>query len=347
VNVSVFDERKEWAEARGKGLGGTDVSALIPAPGLYSTGSLNPWKHALDVYLGKLGLSQQREPTEAMFWGNYLERGVAMQYAALTKRSVVPPELIGKYLAEMFPGLISEVWNNQTLLHHPDLPFVLGTPDGMVLGDSIGLEIKTSGFKSAEWGKPGSDEIPKHYRIQVAQYMAITGFDQWDVAVLFSGNRLELYTVGRDRELEDGLLNVATEFWHENIEKQIAPPLDGSESWARYLARSYAIGNLSVLKPRADVDEWAGKLTEAQGRKNQAEADERAAKNHLAQLIGENKGYQITSGGKVQWIRPRPQSVTDWEALAQSFNPTPEKIKEHTKEKPSSAYVRLYGGKGE
>jgi predicted phage-related endonuclease len=333
MSASVFDERKEWLEQRGNGLGGTDTSAVV---------NLNPWKNALDVYLGKLGLSERREPTEAMFWGNYLERGVAIQYAARTGFSVVPPEHIGKYLAEMFPALIADVWGTQTLLHHPDLPFVLGTPDGLILASSRGLEIKTSGFKGAEWGKPGTDEIPTHYRIQVAQYLAITGFDSWDVAALFSGNRLEIYTVGRDRTLEDTLLNAAADFWHNNVERRMPPPLDGSESWRRHLGKVYAIGNQTMLEPSSEAEQWATLLRDAQRSKADAEAAEGIAKNQLASLIADNKGVKLSDGGKAQWVRPRPSDSTDWEAVARSLNATPEQIAQHTKQKHNAAYVRLY-----
>lgn len=336
MSADVFDERKEWFEQRGKGLGGTDTSAVV---------NLNPWKSALDVYLGKLGLTEQREPTEAMFWGNYLERGVAIQYAARTQRNVVPPELIGKYLAEMFPTLIADVWGAQTLLHHPDLPFVLGTPDGLILGESRGLEIKTSGYKSAEWGKPGTDEIPTHYHIQCAQYMAITGFDVWDLAALFSGNRLELYTIGRDRSLEDTLLNAAADFWHNNVEARVPPPLDGSSSWTRHLGRTFAIGNQNWVEPTPELEIAAEHLRDAQARYDAACADESLAKNQIAAILGESKGAKLRDGNKVQWIRSRPSDVTNWEAVAMGLNPTPEQIAEHTTKQTRNAYVRFFEGK--
>jgi predicted phage-related endonuclease len=334
TDICVFDERKNWLEARGRGLGGTDTSAIV---------NLNPWKRPIDVYLNKLGLDDQREPTEAMFWGSYLERGVAQLYATRTGCALIPPELMGDHLRAKFPGMAHEVLGKFTLLNHADLPFVLGTPDMLARDWPRGVEIKTCGHKTAEWGKEGTDEVPVHYRIQVAQYMAITGFDVWDIAALFSGNRLEIFPIGRDRPLEDQLLNHAADFWHKHVEARLEPTLDESESWKRHLGKLYAIGNQDFIEPDPAIDEAATALKEAQQAICEAEQLEALAKNRLAQLIGTNKGAKLTAGGKVQWIRSRPSMVTDWETLCGKLNATPEQITEHTKPQSRAPYVRLYG----
>jgi predicted phage-related endonuclease len=328
---TVFDERKEWLEQREQGLGGTDISAVL---------NLNPWKTPLDVYLGKIGAAERREPTEAMFWGNKLERIILERYAELTGYRVCPPANI----QELYPDR-STAWNGQTLIKHAALPFILGTPDGIAYEVGRGVEIKTAAFRGSEWGKAGTDEVPNHYRLQVAQYMAITGLDVWDLAVVFSGNKFELFTVRRDRDLEDACLSAGAEFWKGNVVAKVPPRIDGSTSWQRHLSRTFAVGNQTMIAATAEIQEAASNLHGAQEAIRTAEADELLYKNTLAALLGENKGAKLEDGAKVQWVRPRASSETDWEALALSLKPTPEQVTAFTSQKSKSAYVRLYEAK--
>lgn len=328
---SCFDDRKEWLEQRKAGIGGTDISAVL---------NLNPWKTALDVYLGKTGRAEMREPSEAMYWGNKLEPLILEKYAIDTGLKVAP----SLYVNDLYPSR-SVVLGAQTLIEHADMPYCLGTPDGIAFEIGRGIEVKTAGFKSTDWGKAGTDEVPHHYRLQVSWYMAITGLEVWDIAALFSGNNLEIFTVARDRDLEDTLLNAGADFWNNNVLKECAPPIDGSEAWKKHLSRVYAVGNQTMLAASPEIDVAAEALRFAQEQKQNAVTDEGLAKNHLAQLLGENKGAKLSAGGTAQWVRSKPGKETDWEALAKALNPAPELIAEYTKDTQRAAYVRLYEGR--
>ena len=309
--AAVLDERKEWLESRTKGLGGTDISAVV---------GMNPWKTAIDVYLGKLGLSEPKDVTEPMEWGTYQEQGIRSAYERRTNWKVEVP----------------------TLLHHPQVQFVLGTPDGIVPDAARGLEIKTSAFKTSEWGKPGSDEVPVHYSLQCAQYMAITGLEVWDLAVLFSGNRLEIFTLRRNPEIEEQILAAAKWFWETHVVPKVPPPVDGSESYTRYLAKKYALGSQTYIEPTNEIVYAATSLRDAQLELKLMKERERIAKNLLGDFIGENKGVKLPDGSRADWVRPKPQLVTDWEGLARRYTEDPEQIAEFTEEKPSTPYIRLY-----
>jgi hypothetical protein len=45
--------------------------------------------------------------------------------------------------------------------------------------------------------------------------------------------------------------------------------------------------------------------------------------------------------GKATWVRFKPHAATDWEALARSFNPTPDQIAQFTTEKKRNPYLRV------
>jgi len=323
--VSVVETKEQWLTQRKGGIGGTDISAIL---------GLNPWRNAIDVYLAKLGLAHQPE-TQAMRLGNRLEPVIAEEYADLTGSQLVR----GAEIAQLFPGL-ANVWRGHTIIEHREHRFLIGTPDAIVPDAERGLEIKNAGFQSREWGRPGTDEIPRHYLLQCAWYMALTGMSHWDVAVLFSGNRMEIYTVRRNAELESALLKVGVEFWQRHILTHTPPPIDASKSYAQYLARKFHVGTEQVVVATPEAEHWAARLRDAQSRIAGYEQERQLALNHLMALAADNKGIQGVFG-KATWVRPRPQAATDWEALARSFNPTPEQIERFTTEKTRNAYLKV------
>jgi len=92
------------------------------------------------------------------------------------------------------------------------------------------LECKTaSPFSRAQWGEPGSDQIPLHYLTQVTWYLALTGIERADIAVLFGNTDFRIYSIHRDRELENLVLEKAQHFWHEHVLKDVPPPAQTPE----------------------------------------------------------------------------------------------------------------------
>jgi putative phage-type endonuclease len=341
----MIDETVEsFLSARAGGLGGTDMAAVV---------GLSPWKRPIDVFQGKIDPQGFAEPDkECLFWGSALEPIIRERYAIRYDVQVLAPDAIG----EMFPN--NRPWRNQTIVIGPE-PWMLGTPDGLLPSHRCGLEIKCSAYQSQEWGKEGTDEIPQHYLVQVMWYMAVTGLGAWNIAVLFSGNRLQAYRVERNQELIDSLLERGRSFWNDNVLKQVPPAIDESESYSRYLARKFSLGNGDLIPETPDIAQWTTKLRDAQKIAKQAELDECFAKNHLADLIGEAGGCK-TSLGKVGWVRPKNTSfTTDYKSafaelsalitrMAPNVASEVEQIKQQfTNEKTINPYIRAWFAKGE
>ena len=86
------------------------------------------------------------------------------------------------------------------------------------------LECKTAGFtRGKEWGEVGTDQIPESYLIQCAFYASICDVPKIDIAVLIGGQDFRIYTYERNRELEEKLIKIACNFWHNHIEKRTPP----------------------------------------------------------------------------------------------------------------------------
>lgn len=326
-------EKEQFLQRRKGGIGGTDISAIV---------GLNPWRNAMDVWLAKLGRDECPEQSEAMWWGSYLEAGIARKYAERTGYTL----LTGDRIAQSWTASPARAWNGITIIEHSKHPFLIASPDALALHTDRGVDFKLASFKSHEWGKEGTDKVPDHYAIQCAWYMAITGYAAWDLAVLFSGTRLEIFTIWRNPELEQVLIESAIEFWQKHVVAEVPPPIDGSLTWARYLAQLYGKGNEQVITSTTEADRIAAQLRDAEARMKQAESDLQLAKNKLAALIGENKGIQ-GGWGKATWVRPRPGRETDWEALArqllQQYAPDEARarILEFTCERPRTPYLKV------
>jgi predicted phage-related endonuclease len=86
------------------------------------------------------------------------------------------------------------------------------------------LECKTAGFtKVKEWGDSGTDQIPESYLVQVAYYGAICDVPKVDIAVLIGGQDFRIYTYNRNKDLEDKIIKIGINFWHNHIKKRIPP----------------------------------------------------------------------------------------------------------------------------
>ena len=128
---------EEWLHWRKKGIGGSDVSAIL---------GINKWTSAIELWLDKT--NQKNDPVEvneAMQWGTILEPIIRDHFADVTGKTVM------------------EV---KAMLQHPDHPFMLADVDGVTTddnGDTAILEIKTaSEFKRDEW----SEGVPSYYQTQ-------------------------------------------------------------------------------------------------------------------------------------------------------------------------------------
>jgi putative phage-type endonuclease len=181
-----MSERKEWLEQRMKGIGGSDISAILLS---------NPWRTPLDVWLEKMGRAEPWavEP-ERVKWGRLLEAPIARGYAEAMELG--PDELFE-------PGL----------LKHSQIPCILGTPDRMYTSQPRGVEIKAvNQFAKSEYGEEGTDAVPDHYHLQADHYLFLTDFTEWDLPILFGGQHLGIFTVKRNVLLDAIIAEASAKF---------------------------------------------------------------------------------------------------------------------------------------
>jgi putative phage-type endonuclease len=162
--------KDEWLVWRNRGIGGSDVGAIV---------GLNKWKSALDIYLDKTGRGKEYQENESAYWGNTLEEVVAREFEKRT----------GKKLKR-----------RNAILQHPEYTFMLANVDRLLIGEKAGFEAKTvSAYGAEEWE---GEEIPESYVLQCMHYMIVTGLKKWYIACLIGGQKF-VY-----KEIECAIINL-------------------------------------------------------------------------------------------------------------------------------------------
>lgn len=225
-------------------------------------------------------------------------------------------------------------------MRNPEHPWMLATPDRLVHPADFtppirGLEIKTAGVRQSDHWGTGPDDVPEKYLAQCAWSMAVTGLPEWDLAVLIGGNDDRFYRLHRDLELEAGLIEVGRRFWFENVLAEVAPPVDGSVPYSKFLAARFPRDERPLLPPTDEAREVLRLLREARSRLAVVEEEAAKHENEIKALIGDAAGIE----GIATWKATRPSHKTDWEAVAQVLAAgSPEllaaAIARHTTQKP-------------
>ena len=187
-------------DARRKGLGGSDIAAVL---------GISPYKTAYEVYEEKVnGYSKDLSDNEKVQSGIFLEDGIAKWYEAVKKVGTFKP---------------------QNMRTHKDYPFLLANPDRLIAGKKIGVEIKNVGERSKHlWGEDGSQVVPDYYFLQAAHYMLVLDYQAWDVVACIGGQELRTYRFERDAEIDELIIQGASDFWHNHVEKRVEPSKDYS-----------------------------------------------------------------------------------------------------------------------
>ena len=270
---------------RKTGIGGSDAAAIVGL-GKYST--------PLSVYLDKT-TDVVKETTEVMTRGNVLEPFV-------------------QSLFERKTGW--KVQNNLQTQRNPDHPFMLANLDGLLPSERAIAEFKTAVYTKGtkeEWGDEGTDEIPKHYLIQVAHYASVMNAETVHVGVLFGDEKLfnsyrllqeireetghpiqfdrlgcdfRVYVYKRHDDLTRKLINKERSFWFDHVLKNNPPaPQDGNVD---DFLKAYPIANDRVVCVSESDMAKIQSFNETKQKAKEWQAREEAEKADILKLFGDS-----------------------------------------------------------
>jgi putative phage-type endonuclease len=287
----ITEERKKWLLERKTYIGGSDIAACC---------GLSPYKTPLRVYLEKTSPEIKETTNEAMERGHRLEPEVARMYEENT-------------------GFELEIEPN--VIRHPDYSFMAVNIDRWADNKKHLLEIKTTDSMSGairrkEWGEQYTDQVPEVYLCQVAYQSAIVSASQpishVDIALLIGEREFRIYTYKPDKELEDKLLQVAFNFWHNHILKQIPPEPIGLED----ISSLYKEGNGQSIEADGLIMEKVSILRGLKAQEREITEAIRQVQAEVQSFMKENEVLIDNCGNTLAtWKTLKPKVVFDINAL--------------------------------
>jgi putative phage-type endonuclease len=275
-------DRAEFHALRKEGIGGSDVAAIL---------GLDRYRTPEQVWLEKTG---QVKPIDAMTPDQ--ERGITFEDIAATKFEKATGIILNKT-----PGRH----------RHPKHKFMLANIDRMVEGRPILAEIKCPSL--GMFSRIKREGLPDSWRLQMQHYMEVVAFD-YAIIVIFCADRMELihFTVERDQQLIDSMIEKESEFW--TLVETMTPPPDVIAE-----IRGQEIVVVGSVTKRADKQftEALSFLREAKALTKTAEQAENDAKERFIEVIGDTPGiYELEGLGRVHYAEREGRSGFDDKALA-------------------------------
>lgn len=296
---------KEQLALRQRGLGASDVPAIIgvPSPG---------GRTIVDVWARKLrGPSLNIAPIVDDYGP---EPETCDAYCPFIKGDrKVAGTVLEDAIAQLYEILTGLETVRDTTRAHPEDPWALATADRLVLPAAgaepdRGLEIKLVGERQAARAWP-EDGVAEHVWVQTQWCMYVYELARWDVCALVGGSAPRIVRIERDDAFLDECVALCRTFWFEHVLGNSAPPPPTAEA-AMALARTLwgrDDGTEAEAPPEALA--LAEELVLVQSRQKELEEREKTLKAGLAVLTAERKrifgpwgAFQhATKQGSVSW----------------------------------------------
>ena len=193
-----YKTHAEWLELRKSGLGGSDAYQLI----------LNEYGSKFAVWIDKTGRDMsEKVESVPMKHGTMVESAIREWFVSETGLKVEKPSYI---------------------IRSDEHPFMFASLDGIGVdkdGEQFIFEAKdTWSFKNEPILSSG--DIPKYWITQLHHYFAVTGIKKAYLAYWFGNRIMDWQLIERDDELCNMIVKIESEFWAENILKDIEPEID-------------------------------------------------------------------------------------------------------------------------
>lgn len=206
LTTLTFDNEDDWLALRTKGIGGSDIGAIL---------GLNSHSSPLKVYKQKVE-GYKEDLSDNVF----IKKGKELEDLILTN-----------HVKPYFAKLGYEVGKPQFMIINSDYPFFRANVDGIAFkkgGDfktNIIVEIKwVSEWAEVNWNKPEYCGIPPSYYAQVQLYMAVTGASSAILCALFDKNwEMNYFIVPRDDAFISNMISKGRDFYQYHMLMKMPP----------------------------------------------------------------------------------------------------------------------------
>lgn len=223
---------QNWLAERKKGIGGSDVGAII---------GVDKYRNIADVWLDKTGKSGPIPDNYAMARGRTLEPLIRQQFCTET-------------------GLTVQHYDNKTV-QHPHIDYLRASYDGMTSDGGI-LEIKTMNQWMAKAGT-----LPPSYHWQLQHYLFVSGASHGYFAIdaggLFKYERVEI-----DPAYKAEVLPKLVDFWNNYVLTDTPPPMP-KQARPEPVSNDMAEADYEALQMMASYKEISEQIKDLEAVKDQ------------------------------------------------------------------------------
>jgi putative phage-type endonuclease len=295
----------EWLELRRKGLGASDMGAVM---------GVSPYKTPYQLWAEKTGAVPPQKVGAAANRGVLLEDAVGAYYEQETGRKLRKSNGVVRLKSE---------------------PRFMASLDRTIVGSDGIVEIKTS--TSPRWS---IYPVPPEVVVQTTWQCGIVGAPWCDVAVLLGGLVFKIERVHFDPKLWDALTATATEFLAA-VDTNTAPKLQALDAQAYGLATPQSKDEL--VQANESHERLVKELRGVNAELHFAEEKKAAIEIQLKEAIAERAGL-TGNGWTVYWKQSKPSEVTDWKLAAQAAGVLPQVVATYTDIKPGTRRFILKDG---
>lgn len=296
AQVQLAQHGQEWHDNRRKGIGGSDVAAIL---------GLSKYKSPYQLWLTKTTRDNGDTAGEAAYWGNVLEDVVAKEFAQRTGLKIqrVNEQMVHHEHDWMRANIDRAIINT-------DIAGNVRFKDGRLTTNHI-LECKTANQYLAKlWGND-DEAIPDYYLTQCQWYMGITQTEICSLAVLIGGQQFRTYNIAYDDELFAMLQQQCSDFWHNNVLADVPPE---ASSFDDVLHRWSVQNPDSTLEADNDLIQLIAEYKDLNATIKQAESELDEFKLQIGKAIADNETV-IDNGKKLATFKAQSRTTLDSKAL--------------------------------
>ena len=259
-------------------IGSSDAAAIL---------GLDPYKTPGDVLLAKTGQVEEFEGNERTWIGTQLEPALRAMAAERLGCKVVAPTATYVHSAGLLAANID------------------GQIEKAARGQPI-VEIKTTG-NAAEWGEPGSDDVPDRIIIQIHHQMICSDAKEAHVVRLLAdrGLKFDVYHIRRDDAMAEEMIEYLSTWWGKYIVNGDPLPPDSAPSLDVAKRRAREPGKCVQLDP-ALVKVWR----DANEKFKEAKEAEETAKAAVVAALSDAEIGEIPGMGIVTYTQSSRKGYT-------------------------------------